>query len=366
MITTSRLTAVKTTTDLPEGTNLYYTDERAQDAVGTILTDTASVDFTYNDAGNTISAAVLPAGVDHNSLSNYVADQHVAHSGVSIATAAGTSGLSGGGTIAATRNLVVDIIGLTEDTDPAVDDSLMYWDTSASERNRIQLKDLMWNDPNRIYKMHWEFLESSPANAGWTVTSSGAGAASATSTTGVDATEKCMGVVQSSSGTTATGRSSVMLDPASTLFGSAELRLIHRFQVDTLSTVTEAFTAYHGFTDVAAAGDQVDGAYFRYTDVGASPNWKCVTRSNSTETVTDSGVAAVTTFEKFEIVVNAAGTSVAFKINGTTVATHTTNIPTAANRFTGVGWKIEKSVGLTSRMVRADYVALMAIYSGGR
>lgn len=47
-----------------------YTDEQAQDAVGTILTDTSSIDFTYDDAGNTISAVVLPAGVDHNSLAN--------------------------------------------------------------------------------------------------------------------------------------------------------------------------------------------------------------------------------------------------------------------------------------------------------
>ena len=59
-----------TTDDIPEGTALYYTDERAQDAVGTILTDTASVDFTYNDGAGTITAAVLPAGVDHNSLNN--------------------------------------------------------------------------------------------------------------------------------------------------------------------------------------------------------------------------------------------------------------------------------------------------------
>jgi hypothetical protein len=40
-------------------TDLTDFTEAAQDAVGTILTDTASVDFTYNDAGNTISAVVL-------------------------------------------------------------------------------------------------------------------------------------------------------------------------------------------------------------------------------------------------------------------------------------------------------------------
>lgn len=45
-------------------------NEAAQDAVGGILTDSASIDFTYNDGANTISAVVLPAGVDHNSLAN--------------------------------------------------------------------------------------------------------------------------------------------------------------------------------------------------------------------------------------------------------------------------------------------------------
>lgn len=35
-----------------------YTDEAAQDAVGGILTDTAEIDFTYDDAGNTIKADI--------------------------------------------------------------------------------------------------------------------------------------------------------------------------------------------------------------------------------------------------------------------------------------------------------------------
>lgn len=78
--------------------------EAAQDAVGNALVDSASIDFTYNDALNTITAVVLPAGVDHNSLLNYVANQHVDHSAVSIT--AGT-GLTGGGTIAATRTLSI-------------------------------------------------------------------------------------------------------------------------------------------------------------------------------------------------------------------------------------------------------------------
>lgn len=122
------------TTNLVEGSNLYYTDERAQDAVGTILTDTSSIYFIYNDAGNTISAAVLPAGVDHDSLANYVANKHVDHSGVQIATAA-TSGLSGGGDITTTRNVVV-APQLATSTAPASADIVLFADASNSNALR--------------------------------------------------------------------------------------------------------------------------------------------------------------------------------------------------------------------------------------
>lgn len=47
-----------------------YTDESAQDAIGGILVDSDSIDLTYNDSTPSITAVVLPAGVDHNSLAN--------------------------------------------------------------------------------------------------------------------------------------------------------------------------------------------------------------------------------------------------------------------------------------------------------
>jgi hypothetical protein len=50
---------ILTTTDISEGTNLYFTDERAQDAVGNALVDSDTIDFIYNDGANTISADVL-------------------------------------------------------------------------------------------------------------------------------------------------------------------------------------------------------------------------------------------------------------------------------------------------------------------
>ena len=66
------------------------------------------------------------------------------------------------------------------------------------------------------------------------------------------------------------------------------------------------------------------GIYFQATDTG---NWQAVT-NDGTATTSDTGVAQATTFKRFEYLINAAGTSVAFYIDGVLVATHTTNIPT--------------------------------------
>jgi hypothetical protein len=53
-----------TTSDLAEGANLYYTDERAQDAVAAMIAagTQTGITFTYNDAGNALSATVTSSG----------------------------------------------------------------------------------------------------------------------------------------------------------------------------------------------------------------------------------------------------------------------------------------------------------------
>lgn len=131
-----------------------YTDEMAQDAVGSILTDTASVDFTYNDAGNTISAAVLPAGVNHNALLNYVANEHVDHTAVAINTNA-NSGLSGGGTIAASRSILVDPSNAGTVT-PASGDFVLIADVSNSNAlQRVTLGSIITSVGGGSFQANW-------------------------------------------------------------------------------------------------------------------------------------------------------------------------------------------------------------------
>lgn len=84
--------------------------EAAQDAVGSALVDSATIDFTYNDAANQITAGVIVAAVNHDALQNFVANEHIDHSNVSIL--AGT-GLQGGGNITADRTLSLTNTGVT-------------------------------------------------------------------------------------------------------------------------------------------------------------------------------------------------------------------------------------------------------------
>lgn len=115
-------------------------NEAAQDAVGGILTDSTTIDFTYNDAGNTITAAVLPAGVNHNALLNGGGNIHIDHA--SVLMIAGT-GMSGGGDITATRTFNINNTGVTAatyggtSTVPVITVNAQGQITSASSTNTV-------------------------------------------------------------------------------------------------------------------------------------------------------------------------------------------------------------------------------------
>lgn len=72
------------TTDLTEGTNLYYTDERAQDAIGAALDGTGNVPLTYDDAGNKVSAALSSGVLASLTLADSAVQSVVAGTGVSV------------------------------------------------------------------------------------------------------------------------------------------------------------------------------------------------------------------------------------------------------------------------------------------
>ena len=70
---------------------------------GTYGTSNDVAQITVNAQGQITSASDV--AIDHDALANFLADEHVAHSGVTLTAG---DGLSGGGTIAASRSFAVD------------------------------------------------------------------------------------------------------------------------------------------------------------------------------------------------------------------------------------------------------------------
>lgn len=108
--------ATKTTSNLLEGSNQYFTNERAQDAVGGILTNSSSVTLTYNDGLNTITAAVIPGGVSHGSLAGLTTgDPHTQYQLRSEKNAnSGYAGLTSGGLLSPSRIPVMPLSFLSD------------------------------------------------------------------------------------------------------------------------------------------------------------------------------------------------------------------------------------------------------------
>ena len=65
--------------------------------------------------------------VNHDALTNFVANEHIDHSSVSITVG---TGLSGGGDLTTSRTITLSHLGLQNLTDPGAD-RIMFWDQSA-------------------------------------------------------------------------------------------------------------------------------------------------------------------------------------------------------------------------------------------
>lgn len=341
-------------------TNGLLTQTAADTFAGrTISSGNPAITVTNGDgvAGNP-TLGISEANIDHNNLQNFDSDKHIDHSAVSVL--AGT-GLTGGGTIQVDRTLSIANTAVTAGT--------YTFPRSATVNAQGQLTDLKGFDPDYSTLLFDDFIANTAAgNIGFTTAASGTGAAASKTTTGVDSTYKAAGVVQLATGTTATGRCSLHLGLADLATGYSEYRACWNVGFSTLSTGTERYQVAAGFGDDTGAtllAQQTDGCYFRYDD-SASANWICVSSQASTRTETTTGVAVSNLqFQKLEVVINAAGSSVSFYIDDVLVATHGTNVP-GVSQFFGPIAKIMKSVGTTSRLFYLDYFKQETTWSAQR
>lgn len=315
----------------------------------------------------------LVLGANHRFLKSDGTDLAYAQVDVSSTDITGTLAIANGGTGQTTATLAFNALDpLTTKGDVIIhngtdsvrqavgaDRTLLIALASAAtgwENRKLQQADMSYiGSRGHSWVDHFE-AGTANGETGWTGANVGAGATETINTLAlVDANHP--GVVEFTTGTTATGQASLHKGTATIRLGGGPIIIEMLVQVAALSTVAQEYDVYFGLTNAASAPG--NGVYFIY-DRNTSLNWKFVTVANSTATTTDTGIAvAAGAWVKLRIEINAAATSIGFFVNGTSGgAAHTTNIPTVAGRETGPRLTILKSAGTTPVLMYVDYYGM--------
>lgn len=238
----------------------------------------------------------------------------------------------------------------------------------------LKQTDLFEFDTKQGFYLFEDFLGDGDQNSfatgyGFMPNASGTGAVCSPTITYPNRTNQ-QGVIQLGSGTTATGSSNIRLgdNNAGTLYlGQGIFTMQYFVNIETLSDATNRFYSIIG-ANTGSNFANTNGIFFIYDEGGvgnygtASANWKCITRSGTTTVTTTTTPVTASQWYVLRIVVNANASSIEFFINGTSVATHTTNIPTLVTpRVAHI-----KTVGTTNRNIFCDYMVVRQIYTTPR
>ena len=131
-------------------------------------------------------------------------------------------------------------------------------------------------------------------------------------------------------GNSATARAEVYCNDQPTpdfLLGSGEWVIEGLIILDELSTATDEYKVVLGLQENRYSSTVGDGVYFEY-DRTNSTNWVGVTDDGTRNEVVGSAVSSAT-WHKLKIVVNAAASSVEFFVDGSSIGSTSSNIPTS-------------------------------------
>jgi len=139
--------------------------------------------------------------------------------------------------------------------------------------------------------------------------------------------------IQLNTGASTTG-SALLLSAANTgtsqgmlILGGGSIDIYWVVNLSALSTAGQRYIVQLGLGD-GTSSSVANGVYFEYSDNVNSGNWEAITVSASTPTTVSGAIAATTAFQTLRINVNAAASTITFYVNGTSIGTSSTNIPT--------------------------------------
>jgi len=133
------------------------TEEEVQDFAWNVLAGTQTlITVTYDDVANAVNFVVDEAAIDHDALTNFVANEHIDHSAVRV-IAPGDTGLTVvNNDLTADIDVSVDITGTTATTTVADNDELLIHDTSVpglrsiTRDNFLTSSDINFNGVNTV------------------------------------------------------------------------------------------------------------------------------------------------------------------------------------------------------------------------
>lgn len=131
----------------------------------------------------------------------------------------------------------------------------------------------------------------------------------------------------------------VIVEDSRTVIGDGTTVIESLVRIPQLSTAGRQLYIYSGlYVRTGIFTTITDGVYLYYTHSVSSGNWTAECKVSSVATTVDTGVAvAINTWYKLRIEINAAASSVEFFVDGVSVATINTNIPTSTALSTMLG-----------------------------
>lgn len=210
------------------------------------------------------------------------------------------------------------------------------------------------------------------AGGGLTVFVSGTGAAAAASTYLANTTERPMGIMQVTSGTTTTGRAGVGDNGVDQIIPTLGPALsVARLAVQTTVSGTETFQVISGFLDSLSAGATTDGVAWNNRWNGASAEWSQDRWAATTATRTTTGSPTPdNNYIWLVVFVNPGWTRADFiystdSVSFTVASSPTTGFPSSTQRTSWVPAQIIKSAGTTARLVAIDLAGYRVDYVRG-
>ena len=122
------------------GTGVYKQKTGVNFELKKINAGSTKLSVTDNIANSRIDLDVVQANIDHDALLNFVANEHIDHSAVTITAGIG---LSGGGDITASRTIDMDIPELTAESNvDGTTDYIVMYDASAMAHRKVLINNL--------------------------------------------------------------------------------------------------------------------------------------------------------------------------------------------------------------------------------